>query len=115
MKKACMIAILAAGLAACDEAPQPEQAKEPERVALKCGKYDVAIEISDADTLNAAVNGEKITMSAAVSADGAKYEGKGRAASATLWSKGKNWSLSINGGGLTDCKPVPAPPSPSKK
>ncbi|MDR1027006.1 MAG: MliC family protein [Rickettsiales bacterium] len=97
MKKLALVASVF--LAAC-ESPK----KEPERFQLKCGKYAVAVEVADADTLNTAVNGEKIQMFSAVSASGAKYEGKGAVVKASLWNKGANWSLIINNGRMIDCK-----------
>ena len=86
-------------LAACDS---PK--KEPERFSLKCGKYSVAVEIVDKDKLNAAINGEKIQMFSAISASGAKYDGRGAVVKASLWNKGRNWSLIINNGRMIECK-----------
>jgi membrane-bound inhibitor of C-type lysozyme len=99
-KAVAVLGLLA--LAACDEAPP---VKILEQTALKCGNYDVAIEMVDRDTLNTAINGEKIRMNSAVSASGARYEGKGAAVSVALWNKGQNWMLIINDGAAIDCKP----------
>jgi membrane-bound inhibitor of C-type lysozyme len=96
--------VLLGFLAACgdDDGGTPPAAK---RDALKCGAYDVAIEYvaGDADTLKTSINGEKITMYRAVSASGAKYEGKGSAISAALWNKGQSWTLHV-GGDAIKCK-----------
>jgi membrane-bound inhibitor of C-type lysozyme len=103
MKRISKLAVLAAVLlGGCDSTPPPQA--ETQKIALKCGNYDVAIEVADADTLNTAINGEKITMYRAISASGAKYDGKGAAVSASLWNKGENWSLIVNNGSTISCK-----------
>lgn len=91
-------------LAACDSAPESPEIRET--FALKCGGYDVVIEVVSGDTLNTTLNGEKIRMNRAISASGAKYEGKGAAVLAAMWSKGDNWTLHINDEVVHDCKPV---------
>jgi membrane-bound inhibitor of C-type lysozyme len=101
MGKAAIMLAASLILAGCDGGKPIEHKK----YALKCGSYDVAIETVDADTLKTAINGEKITMNRAVSASGAKYQGKGAAISAGLWNKDGDWSLEI-GGRAVSCKPL---------
>lgn len=90
-------------LTACDGSNAPKS----EKVALNCNGYNVTVELgsSDRDTLQAVINGEKITMHSVISASGAKYEGRGAAVTAVLWNKGKDWSLGLNDGKLISCKP----------
>lgn len=106
MKKTIiMLGILASGLTAgCGEKTPPT----PKKIALKCGNYDVAIEMVDKDTLKTAINGEKIEMFRAISASGAKYDGRGAATSVSLWNKGEKWSLLLNNGRPIECKPAPS-------
>jgi membrane-bound inhibitor of C-type lysozyme len=76
-----------------------------EKIALKCGSYDVAIETVDADTINTAINGEKIEMHREITASGAKYTGDGAVVSASMWNKGEDWTLIISGRSIS-CKPL---------
>jgi membrane-bound inhibitor of C-type lysozyme len=98
MKKMKTLAVASLVLAACDGA-----APKVEKYALKCGSYDVSVEVASPDTLKTAINGEKITMGREISASGARYVGKGAAVSAELWNKGQDWSLDI-GGRFISCK-----------
>jgi membrane-bound inhibitor of C-type lysozyme len=102
-KAAIMLAAASLVLAGCDCDCDCGEPRRPNKYSLKCGSYDVAIEIADADTLKTAINGEKITMNRAISANGAKYQGKGAAISAGLRNKGGDWSLEI-GGRAASCK-----------
>ena len=102
MKKIILAACLLPVLFGCDCGD--EGSRETEKTALKCGIYDVKIEIVGKDFLKTSINGEKIEMRHAVSADGAKYEGKGAVVSAALWNKGTNWMLLLDDGRPIDCK-----------
>lgn len=102
MKKIISAALLAAALAACDNGGE-YKGPDTKKFVLKCGSYDVAVEVGAGDVLNTTVNGEKITMKPVVSASGSKYEGKGAATSAYLWNKGLDWALGI-GKDHIDCK-----------
>lgn len=94
---ASIIVLLIGG---CDS----DDAKRPTRYQMKCNAYDVVVEVVDADTLNTAINGEKIEMHRAASTNGTKYTGKGAVVQASVWNKGSEWALFIDRGGAIYCK-----------
>ena len=121
MKKIILIACLLPVFFGCegndDAQKEPKKSREPEKIALKCGNYDVGIELTDKELVSASINGEKIEMRRAVAASGEKYEGRGAVVSASLlvhrspqgeggWNKDSDWSLSLDGGRQISCRQI---------
>ena len=100
MKKLLIFFAFLSVLAGCDSGGDSSS----KTFTLKCGSYDVAIKILDADTLQTAVNGEKITMNRAnYASEMHLYKGRGAVVSVSLWNKGQNWSLDIDNGRRINC------------
>jgi len=105
MKIIAMVLSLIPVLFGCDNQSAEEKTREPERIALTCGRFEVVVKkIPGADTLKATINGEEIQMNQVEAASGARYAGRGAVVSASLWSHGANWSLSLDRGRPISCR-----------
>jgi hypothetical protein len=101
-KVAAFIGLLV--LFGCSDENTPDN-KKITQISLKCGLYDVVVEPlqGDTDTIQTAINGEKIRMNRATDASGNKFEGRGAVAKVSILNKGDKWSLSIDNGGYIYC------------
>ncbi|MDR2412997.1 MAG: MliC family protein [Rickettsiales bacterium] len=94
MKKLIFCLIAATTLAACKSPDKP----------MKCGEYEVFVSVSEnGDYLKAVINGDNVVLENKVSASGARYVGVLNDTEVTLWSKGQDWMLIINGDQPIDC------------
>lgn len=71
---------------------------------MKCGAYDVQVEVQGEDNLKAVLNGDEVMLKQTVSASGARYEGILNDTSVVLWNKGHDWTLILHDEEPVECK-----------
>lgn len=97
MKKIFLPVLCAAAMCACD--------KKDNRVIVRhCDGYEVQMTFSEGgDTMDADINGDKLTLQRAVAASGAKYDGVLNDTSVILWGKGDDWLMILDDDMVIEC------------
>ncbi len=95
MKKIYFALLTVGLLAACEKSD----------LSFNCGNMAIHLELSETgETLGATIDGVPIKMNIVPSASGASYLGMLNGTEITLWNKGRDWTMFVNGGDSIECK-----------
>ena len=97
MKPFIIMGVVLTTLGAC-------QKNEDTSLVRQCGEYAVQARFADRGAvMHAQINGKSVTLTSAVAASGAKYDGRLKKIPITLWGRGDKWIMILDDDMIIDC------------